>query len=334
MKKASVLIIASVLLAALFCIAGCSSDVSYTDEKTGVTVSLPDSWEEQSYLEEDNNFLAFTHEGSQDGSSEIINCLLVAEVPYKSITDYSEEFITNLYSGFEVDNVEEKDLSSGTYYEVTGSSDDVYYVIYLTVENGYLIQFDYSSESAETPYLSTFENMVDNAEFGSSSSDESESSTDSGDKSTSKEYTDDEAGLTVTLPSNWKEEDIEDVSSGSNSNGELRMEFGYDDGKDSAFIYCTAFSGFDGASFSDYSKEDIAKLYSVSADDISKKKLSSGSYYLFERSKPDDSDDDSHAISYVTIKNDCLIDFMYASVNENDPCLSDFEDMVDSVKYK
>ncbi len=319
MKKASVLIIVSVLLAALLCVAGCSSGVEYTDEKTGVTVSLPDNWEEDSDSEKDDCLLAFWPEDSEDRFAQDIRCYIRAnESSYEKITDYSEEYVNDFYS-LEDKELEEKELPSGTYYEVTGSSDDVYYVIYLTVQNGCLIQFQYTSESPETPYLSTFEDMIDNAEFGSSSSD--------------KKYSDKEVGFTVALPIYWIEEDVEDSDDESNSYREERMEFGCGRGHDFAAIFCTTYSGLEeDASISDFPKKNIVELYSVSADDVSKKKLTSGTYYQFNRTLQDDSGD-SLSVVYVTIKNGYLIEYEYIS-NNNKLCLSDFEDMVDNAEYK
>ncbi len=340
MKKASVLIIALVLLAALLCIVGCSSDVEYTDEETGITVSLPDGWEEDSDLEKDICFLSFWYQDSEDVSAEVIDCFLAGKASFENITDYPEEYFRYFFSaGVEVNDVEEEELWSGTYYKVTASSDEAYYVDYFTVENNYLIQFVYCSQSADTPHLSDFEDMVNLAEFGSSSSEESASSSDTdgakGDSySVPVAFCDPDTGIIGWLSSDWTSasaDELEDLGFDSDT-------FAYcscDNGSSSEYILGQKQknSGYKGQKITDYPKEYISELYSdaMAVDSVKKKKLDSGTYYQIKGTD----EDNNYYVSYEIIKNGYDIRFRYASTGgkSDTPHLSDFKQMVDEIDY-
>ncbi len=227
MKKASVLITASVLLAALLCLAGCgssssgedtsssaattensdsesngdntsddssssgsdssasesgeegvllSADKKYNDKEIGLTVSLPSEWTALS--EEDREERGYTGDAflylyyDEKNSGEYIFAEKSSGYKGKKITDFSQEFMSELYSdAMSVDSVKKKKLDSGSYYQIKGKGlddDNYYYVVYDIIKNGYRINYTYASyggNSNRTPHLSDFEDMVNNAKY-------------------------------------------------------------------------------------------------------------------------------------------------------------------------
>ncbi len=190
MKKASVLVIVSVLLAALLCLAGCGSSssdegysssdtggakgashsksVTFGDSDAGIIGTLSGDWEDLSYFSSgDYEFVVdadkkesghdrdtFAYYSCDNGSyREYIWGDKYSGYKGEKITDYSKEAISEMYSEvMPVDNVKKKKLDSGTYYVVKGTSSDgeLYYVIYDIIKNGYDIRYEYESYGGES----------------------------------------------------------------------------------------------------------------------------------------------------------------------------------------
>ncbi len=351
MKKASVLIIVSVLLATLFCVAGCASGVTYTDEESGISISLPREW--QSYTEEDleemseeNMRLAFFYD--EEPYSETITCYAVSGFDGQTISDYSKENLNDYYSSWlSVDEVTLEELPSGTYYRVKGTSteDDAYLVVYATMKNGYLIEYQYSANDgiADHDQLSDFEDMVENAEYitaesessdttgsdesGDGSSDESSSESSEEVKYTEEKY----SGYSITLPSKWSIP--AEGSLGNMIENEVTTVFCCYGLKDE-YIQCAAVPDYKGQKITDYSKKDVSKFYSATLSDekVKKKKLKSGTYY---QTKGTGLYNKHYYVIYDTIKNGCQVRYIYDSFGGESytPHLSDFEEMVDNASY-
>ncbi len=201
---------------------------------------------------------------------------------------------------------------------------------------------DTSSSTATTENSDSESNGDDASDDSSSSGSESSASesndNDSADKSTTKKYTDKEIGLTVSLPSEWtalSEEDREELGYA----GDTFLYLYYDKRTSGEYIWGQKFSDYDydGVKITDFSKDYVTDFYSdtMSVDSVKKKKLDSGTYYQIKGKGLDD--DNYYYVAYDIIKNGYDIRYEYASYGGNSdhtPHLDDFENMVNSAKYK
>ncbi len=145
----------------------------YTDDEADFTITFPSDWrivseEDREDLGYDSDTFAYLY--CDDGS----NCEYIWGDKFsgykgKKITDFSKEATSEMYSdAMSVDSVKKKKLDSGTYYVTKGTDEDNnYYVVYDIVKNGYHISFSYASTGgkSETPHLSDFKEMVNNASY-------------------------------------------------------------------------------------------------------------------------------------------------------------------------
>ncbi len=145
----------------------------YTDDEADFTIAFPSGWtivseEDREELGYDSDTFAYLY--CDDGSNcEYIWGRKSSGYDGMKVTDFSKEAVSEMYSeAMTVDSVKKKKLDSGTYYVTKGTDEDNnYYVVYDIIKNGYQIRFRYASTGgkSETPHLSDFKDMVDNASY-------------------------------------------------------------------------------------------------------------------------------------------------------------------------
>ena len=312
----------------------------YKDEKTGLQLTIPNSWEEYKpsgddgmnvdatfFPAEGDNFVGYV-------SDDLWGTFSAEEKSEHARLDVNNDYFSTqaIASAFEVSENKVKMVTYGgkQYYFV----DQTWCTRLIHVENGYLYMFQYYGTINDKNYKG-FESIMQSVKYPGSLSEESATTTTSSESSL---YRDSKTGMEFKIPSGWKETSLSKKGENykamfvSTKDPELSIIYGYYDVWNELSEEEKSEKSRGDINMSSFSEINLSKLLNTTTTKIEKTAYAGKKFYRLETYYRKNGTDYTTTTLYH-VANGYVYQFSFSGKRTNQ-FYQDFESLLQSVNYK